>query len=273
MRIIKSPSGGIYLDQDLKNELNKIWATYKTTIPNDKNIFFLKNTTVPRLVTDYLGKNISRVIKKEKADYCIIDKIEINDYVLYWNEQYQTITKNDTDEPVYGTGGLGAEDLFTIEQIVDFHNRGQKVIYVDQYVLNDSLNNGFVINKENYTTLLELINSNNTDNLSIAANMLINSDLNQNWQWICYMYFKKTARLIDKDPKSMISMYFRSKNLDFRSLTNSFDQLIEVVTDPDVKDCLTAYIRKQFTTQINEYLQNKVGTSKFILNDFQLDLK
>jgi len=85
MRIIKTVNGAIYINQALKDYVNNIWATFNKEIPNDKNIFFLKNTTIPRIITDYSGKNISRVIKKEKI---VNSDLEANlDWILYLYHQ------------------------------------------------------------------------------------------------------------------------------------------------------------------------------------------
>jgi len=274
MRIITTSNGSKYIDQELRDAIVLINSTFNTVIPNDKNIFFLKNTTVPRLVTDYLGKNISRVIKKEKADFCIIKKIEINDYPLYYDAVYNCTTKDDTKEVIYSTSNLKIEDIFTLEQIVDFNNRKQLVGFINQDVLNESLNNGFIINKENYTTLKELIDSGNSDNLNIAANMVINSDLNANWQWLCYLYIKKGHALLKYDKNNIVDKYFQTKlNTYFDSTVNSVDRILAKITDEDVKECIVQYVRNLFHKNVETYLRTTLMTDAFELNSFELNLK
>jgi len=274
MRIITTSNGSKYIDQELKDAIVLINSTFNMVIPNDKNIFFLKNTTVPRLVTDYLGKNISRVIKKEKADFCIIKKIQINDYPLYYDDVHNCTTKDDTKEVIYSTNTLKIEDIFTLEQIVDFHNRKQLVGFINQDVLNESLNNGFIINKENYTTLKELIDSGNGDNLTIAANMVINSDLNANWQWLCYLYIKRADYLKKYDKNNIVSKYFETKlNTYFDSTVNSIDRILAKVTDEDVKECIVQYVRNLFHENVGGYLRGTLITDAFELNSFELNLK
>jgi hypothetical protein len=272
MRIIKTGSGN-YIDQDLKDELTTIFATYNTSIANDKNIFFLKNTTVPRLVTDYLGKNISRVIKKEKADYCIIKHIPVTNFPLYYDIIYNVITKNDNDEVVYSLNGLKGEDIDVIEQIVDFKLRNQPVIYINQDVLNESLNNGFVIDKDNYTTLKELIDSGNTDNQTIAYNMIANSDLSKNWQWVCYLYLEQSQNLAKYDAKDVVKNYFATKGIYVKTTLDKIDTCLDTITDPDVKEKIVQYVQWKFNNQIKVYFLDYLNTSKFNLNDFQISLK
>jgi hypothetical protein len=272
MRIIKLGSG-TYIDQDLKDELTIIFATYNTNIANDKNIFFLKNTTVPRLVTDYLGKNISRVIKKEKADYCIIKHIPVTNYSQYYNQQYNTITKNDNDEVVYSLNGLKGEDIDVIEQVLDFKLRNQPVIYINQDVLNESLNNGFVIDKDNYTTLKELIDSNNTDNQTIAYNMIANSDLSKNWQWVCYLYLEQSQNLARYDAKELVRNYFSTKGIYLKTTLDKIDSCLDIITDPDVKEKIVQHVQWKFNDRVKDYFLDTLGTSKFNLNDFQISLK
>lgn len=274
MRIIITSNGSKYIDQELKDAIVLINSTFNMVIPNDKNIFFLKNTTVPRLVTDYLGKNISRVIKKEKADFCIIKKIEINDYPLYYDAVYNCTTKDDTKEVVYSTSNLKIEDIFTLEQIVDFNNRQQTVGFINQDILNESFNNGFVIDKENYTTLKELIDSKNADNLTIAANMVINSDLNANWQWLCYLYLNNYKLLVNYDKNGIVDKYFETKlNLYFDNTVNNIDRVLSKVTDEDVRECVIQHVRNLFHEGIETYLRSSIQTSSFVLNNFELNLK
>lgn len=274
MRIIVTSNGSKYIDQELRDAIIFINSTYNMVIPNDKNIFFLKNTTVPRLVTDYLGKNISRVIKKEKADFCIIKKIEINDYPLYYDDKFNCTTKDDTKEVVYSTSNLKIEDIFTLEQIVDFYNRQQTVGFINQDILNESFNNGFVIDKENYTTLKELIDSKNADNLTIAANMVINSDLNANWQWLCYLYLNNYKLLVNYDKNGIVDKYFETKlNLYFDNTVNNIDRVLSKVTDEDVRECVIQHVRNLFHEGIETYLRSSIQTSSFVLNNFELNLK
>jgi hypothetical protein len=272
MRIIKVGSG-TYIDQDLKDELTRIFSIYNITIDNDKNIFFLKNTTVPRLVTDYLGKNISRVIKKEKADYCIIKHIPVTNFPQHYNQQYDLITQNENDEVVYSVNMLKGEERDAIEQVLDFKLRNQPVIYINQDVLNESLNNGFVIDKDNYTTLKELIDSGNQDNRTIAYNMIANSDLSQNWQWICYLYLEQSENLTRYDSKDLVKNYFANKGIYIRSTLDRIDPCLDIVTDPDVKEKIVQHVQWKFNDRVKDYFLDTLGTSKFNLNDFQISLK
>jgi hypothetical protein len=272
MKIIKLGSG-TYIDQDLKDELTRIFSSYNTNIANDKNIFFLKNTTVPRLVTDYLGKNISRVIKKEKADYCIIKHIPVTNFPQYYNQQYNTITQNENDEVVYSLNGLKGEDIDVIEQVLDFKLRNQPVIYINQDVLNESLNNGFVIDKDNYTTLKELIDSGNTDNQTIAYNMIANSDLSKNWQWVCYLYLEQSNNLARYDSKELVRNYFSTKGIYIKTTLDKIDSCLDIITDPDVREKIVQYVQWKFNDRVKDYFLDYLSTSKFNLNDFQISLK
>src|ERR1035437_2728481 len=139
-----------YVDDSLAKYINNIWLNYDIEVDKDSNIYFMKNTTINRLITDYCGKNISRVIKKEKADYCIINKFDLGNFPQYYDVLTNTITEDDTKDIVYGVYNQSMEVQDSIDLIVDFINRKQEVKYVNQNKLNDSLNNGFVLDVESY---------------------------------------------------------------------------------------------------------------------------
>lgn len=274
MRIIKTVNSSIYIDKAFRDYLVNIFSTYNKQIPNDKNIFFLKNTTIPKIITDYTGTNISRVIKKEKAQYCIVRYTPLSNYPIYYDAANNCITEVDTGDVVYSTTSLWPEDLQTLEQILDFHTRGQVVEYVNQDILNESLNNGFVIDKENYTTLKSLIDSNVPENLQIAASMVINSDLSKNIDWLLYLYHDRSQHLTNYDNKNIVKQYFNAKNLNFTGLCiNTIDNVIAVVKDQDVIDCIVQKMKAEFAKNIETYLAGNLNTRKFELLNFELKLK
>ena len=275
MRIIKTVNGAIYINQALKDYVNNIWATFNKEIPNDKNIFFLKNTTIPRIITDYSGKNISRVIKKEKAEYCIIKKFDITNYPIYYDALTNSITEVETNDVVYNTTYLYPENYQVLEQILDFFGRGQVVEYVNQDVLNDSLNNGFILDKENYTTIKQLLDSRAPENITIATSMIVNSDLEANLDWILYLYHQRGNDLFDYDNKDIVRNYYRAKNINLNQiLSHSVDNSLAIITNQDVKDLFVQYIRAEFNKYVERsFIENVLHTNMFELVNFELKLK
>lgn len=275
MRIITTINGSIYINQALKDYVNNIWSTFNKEIPNDKNIFFLKNTTIPRIITDYSGKNISRVIKKEKAEYCIIKKFDISNYPIYYDALTNSITEVETNDVVYSTGSMYPENFQVLEQILDFFGRGQVVEYVNQDVLNDSLNNGFILDKENYTTIKQLLDSRAPENITIATSMIINSNLEVNLDWILYLYHKRGNDLSDYDNKNIVKNYYSAKNIHLNQiLSHSIDKSLSIITNQDVKDLFVQYIRAEFNKYVEEaFIKNVLHTNMFELVDFNLKLK
>lgn len=275
MRLITTTNGSRYINQALKDYVNNIWATFNKEIPNDKNIFFLKNTTIPRIITDYSGKNISRVIKKEKAEYCIIKKFDISSYPLYYDALTNSITEVETNDIVYNTTNLYPENYQVLEQILDFFGRGQTVEYVNQDVLNDSLNNGFVIDKENYTTIKQLLDSRAPENITIATSMIANSDLEANLDWILYLYHQRGNDLFDYDNKDIVRNYYRAKNINLNQiLSHSVDNSLAIITNQDVKDLFVQYIRAEFNKYVEKsFIENVLHTNMFELVNFELKLK
>jgi len=269
MRIVISGNNK-FIDQDLFDYINQIWVTYDIEIDNDSCIYFTKNTTVNRLITDYCGKKISRVIKKEKADYVIINKFNLSNYPQYFDGT--NIVDDDTKEVVYGIYNESCEIQDTIDLILDFIDRKQEVKYVNQNKLNDSLNNGYIIDIESYSTLKELIDSSHSDNHQLAINMIIGSDLKNNWEWILYLYHNKGAQVTSYDKKNIIRNYFDTLNLGFglHDLLPRIDSSLAVVTNPQVKDRFTYMVKSQFQNKINEYFKT-LGTQKFKLNDFKIE--
>lgn len=271
MRII-DVNNNKFIDQELYDYINNIWLTYDIEIPNDSNIFFAKNTTVNRLISDYSNKGYQRVIKKEKAEYVIINKIHITNYPQYYDAVNNTITQNDlNNEVVYAIYNNSSEAQDVIELILDFIIKKQEVKYVNQDKLNDSLNNGFVIDKESYITLKELIDSPYSDNHVLAVNMLVNSELKSNWEWLIYLYHNKYSQLYDHDKKKIITNYFSTLNLgtNLSNLTSNIDLSLSVIKDEEVKNRFINLVRQKFNDQISSYFKT-IGTSKFNLNDFKI---
>jgi len=275
MKLITTVNGAGYIDQALKDYIINIWSTFNKEIPNDKNIFFLKNTTIPRIITDYSGKNISRVIKKEKAEYCIVKKFHISNYPIYYDAITNSITEVETNDIIYSIGNMYPEDYQVIEQILDFYGRGQTVEYVNQDVLNDTLNNGFIIDKENYTTIKQLLDSRAPENITIATSMIVNSDLEANLDWILYLYHNRSNDLFDYDFKNIVINYYKAKNINLRDiLSYSIDRSLIIITNQDVKDLFVQYIRAEFNKHVEEsFIKNFLHTNMFELVDFNLQLK
>jgi len=274
MEMFKDNHFNYYIDQDLFDHINNIWLTFDQPIPDNSNILFLKNTTVPRLVTDYCNKNISRVIKKEKASHCIINKIDLDVFPRYYDRITNSITNDDTKQVVYSINRLRAEDIDTIKQIGDFAIRGQKVNYVNQNLLNESLNYSFVIDNDNYTVIKELVDSEFSDNHMLAFNMLKNSDLAANYDWILYMYHGKRPRLSDYDKDGSVRNFFRDKfSIELYNILNSFDLSIKQVKNLDVKEKMVQMKKNEFFKNIDIYFREDLKSNLFELLDFQIKLK
>lgn len=275
MRIITTVNGSKWLDQDLFDHVNSIWGNYNQIIPNSKNIFFLKNSTVPRLVTDYLGTDIRRVIKKEKAEYCIIAKIQLKPNPQYYDAAFNIITSVETNEVVYPTSHLEPEELGTIEQILWFVENNIPVEYVNEIKLNESLNNGFIIDKDNYTTLKELIDSNNQDNIKIAYSMISKTNLKENEDWIRYLLlFNGEAFITQLSDASLIVQHFSFANkYKFRDYFSNFDRVYKDLTDETVKQMFIQKMNSRFHTFINHYFSGSLGTDLFDLVSVELKIK
>jgi hypothetical protein len=268
MKIVETGNNK-YIDQQLFDHINTIWLNFDVVVNNDSNLLFAKNTTVNRLITDYSGTGISRVIKVEKADYIVINRFALSSYPQYFDGV--NITTDDTKEVVYGIYNMNLETQDVIELILNLHLTGSKAIFVNQNKLNESLNNGFVIDKENYITFKELIDSEHSDNYTLAANMLIQSDLKQNWQWILYLYHNSFSKLSSFDNKNIIYNYFSTLNLG-QTLTvfcKSMDSSLSVITDEDVKIRMIHIVKEKFERNIQEYFE-EIGTKKFKLDDFKI---
>ena len=275
MRVIETVMGSKWLDQDLFDHVNKIWPNYNQVIPNSKNIFFLKNSTVPRLVTDYLGTDIRRVIKKEKAEYCILAKIQLKPNPQYYDAVNNCISAAETNEVVYPTSDLEPEEISTIEQILWFAENNMPVEYVNEIKLNESLNNGFIIDKDNYTTLKELIDSKNEDNIKVAYSMVSKANLKENEDWIRYLLvFNGEAFHKELSDASIIVQHFGFANkYKFESYFNNFDLVYKDLNDETVKEMFVQKMHSKFHRMISNYFTGYLGTSLFDLASVELKLK
>ena len=275
MRIITTLLGSKWLDQDLFDHVNKIWGSYNQIIPNSKNIFFLKNSTVPRLVTDYLGTDIRRVIKKEKAEYCIIAKIQLKPNPQYYDALMNDVTSQETTEVVYPTSHLEPEEISTIEQILWFVENNMPVEYVNEIKLNESLNNGFIIDKDNYTTLKELIDSKNIDNIKVAYSMISKTNLKENEDWLRYLLlFNGEIFHKELSDASLIVQHFGFANkYRFESYFNSFDSVYSDLKDETVKEMFVQKMNSKFHKLVNNYFTGSLGTNLFELVSVELKVK
>jgi hypothetical protein len=274
MRIVVDNRGFKFIDQQLFDHINNIWITYDCVIKDDSNIFFAKNTTVNRLITDYCEKGFQRVIKKEKADYVIITRFLLNSFPQYFDGA--NITSDDTKEVVYPINNMSVENINTIEMVADFQSRSQNVIYVNQDKLNESLNNGFVITKDNYNTLSELINSGSDDNYALAVKMLVNSDLKMNWEWILYLFSSNYSKMSSSDDKGVIHNYITSLNLGYNKtdLYSKKSVFFKVVKNQDVIDMMKNKCRQIVASKIQSKINSILGeeSNLFKVNDFNIDL-
>lgn len=270
MRIITTNTGSVIFDQEFRNEVVKIMSSLETTIDNDMNIFFLKNSTVPRLVTDYMTTGIKRVIKSYKADYCILKPIVINDFPIYYDSVNNTITENDQDEVFYNSNFNNPEEIDSLKQILDFILIGQKVKYIDQMNLNNSLNNGFIIDNDNYTTLKELIDSPSTDNQMLAEAMIKASPIKENIEWILYLYFQNSFKLKDSHVLSIINNTLKTS---FGSATTNFNTVLPNITNPVIKAKFLQKAKNEFYKNLQGYVNNLNMQNHYSIVDFNLKEK
>jgi hypothetical protein len=274
MEIFKDRNFNYYIDQDLFNHINSIWLNFDNPIPNDSNVFFLKNSTIPRLITDYSNKNINRVIKMEKATHCIIQKFDLDSYPRYYDRDSNSITNDDTKQIVYSINRMKAEEIETIKQIAAFVINGLNVSYINQNLLNESLNNGFIIDNDNYTILKELVDSDFSDNHVLAYNMIKNSDLVSNLDWLLYIYHNKSKLLSSYDDKYTVYNFFKDKhNIDLNHLLSNFDLSISKIVNDNVKEKMIQLKKHEFFQNISSYFTGKLKTSMFELIDFQIKIK
>jgi len=269
MKIVTDSKGNKYIDQPLKDYINNIWISFDVTVNNNSNIYFLKNTTIPRIISDYSGMDIHRVIKRDKADYVIIDKFDINEYSQYFDGV--NITEDDTKEVVYGIYNESMEVQDTIEAVLDFHIRAQPVVYVNQNKLNDSINNGFKLDSESYLTIKQLVDSEQVENHKLAISMVVNSDLKSNWEWLIYIYFNKFNQIQSYDKNNIIINYYSSLSLgvSLATVLAKIDSALKVIKDKDVSDRFIHMIKDGFLKNINAYFST-LGTNKFELDDFKI---
>ena len=279
MKRIITASGNKYIDQELFDYLKNI--QYVKTIPNDSKIFFAKNCTIPRLITDFMDTGIKRVIKQESADYCIIDYIVLDNYP----RQYDPITNSivssvlDSDlEVVYAISSQSSEIIFAIDQVLKFIELGNTIQYVHQGDLNKSVNNGLIINLENYDSMLELIGSNSSDNRTMVATMISNSDIEKNIDWILYLYHGKAIPAAINNNTTLTSVctnlgFYMKYGTNNAFDSNNFDNIFTRITNPEVEEMFIQLKRKELNNKIGSWLEHHLHTTELKVTDFTLELK
>ena len=275
MNIYTNTRNEKFIDKDLFDYINNIWLTYDNVIEDNSNIYFSKNTTINRLITDYNNKGISRVIKPFKANYVVIDKFKLDNYPQYFDIEQEMVTEDETKEPVFGIYNLSSEVQDTIELIFSYIDFGLDVKYVNQDRLNESLNNGFIINRDNYNIIKELVDSSSPENHKLSVNMLLNSDLKNNWEYILYIYHEKKDMISLYDNKHIIFNYIESLNLNIGvvNLFKNKDIFFNTVKNKDVLDLMENKCRQTFNNNVNTMLKNILGANNFEMVDFKLKYK
>jgi len=279
MRIITASSGSKYVDQELFDHINSIHLNYTTTIPNNSNIFFAKNCAIPRLITDFMDTGIKRVIKKENADYCVIDHIALDNYPRHYDSITNIVGNfaNET-EVVYSISNVTSEILATVQQILDFVNLGNTIKYVNQVNLNQSVNNGLIINMENYDSMLELIKSNSRDNRDMVSTMLMNSDIKANLDWILYLYHDVNGSFNILENNITLKNLLKDYGFPVRYNVSEafhkteFDRTLKSIINPEVKEMFIQLKRNQLQKNIESFLEKSLNTKLFTVTDFTLQL-
>jgi hypothetical protein len=137
------------------------------------------------------------------------------------------------------------------------------------------LNNGFIIDKENYITIKQLLDSDVPENINIATSMIVNSNLEFNLDWILYLYHGKGNYLLNYDTKNIVRNYYNAKNIYLADIiNNTVDKSLNIITNQDVKDLFVQYIRAEFNKHVeSSFIKNVLHTNMFELVDFNLQLK
>jgi hypothetical protein len=271
MKIITCPiSRNQYIDKELYEYVNNIFTSFSGDIVDDSGIMFAPNTTINRSIPDYNDRDIRKVKKLEKVDYFVLRKFQLNSYPVYFDGTH--IVEDDTKEIVYGIYNLSDENIVTIKYILDFYHRGQTVIYIDQNKLNDSLNSGLIIDENNYFSILELLKSRNSDNISLATTMVASSNLKNNWEWIIYLYHSQIDYLHKYDTNKTILNYIESLNISYtnHNIFNNIDCFFEIIENEDIKLKMIQKIKQDFFDYMEADFANIVKTSKVKLVDFKI---
>jgi hypothetical protein len=263
MRIINNN----YIDQELADFLNQLNSN-NTRPTEGSKLFYLTNCTVPRLTPDFVDKKVSRCIKKELATHVVYDNISFKNYPRYWDNRLNLIVNGETDnsEVVYSIDNSSPAQLKALEQIIDFHNFNNTVIYVHQNTLNDVLNNGLIIDSESVHNLERLLESDNTENISIVTSLIESSSMKDNLEWILYLFYGKEDYITDKIYKYLASVNISNENLYY----NNFKRLCNKITSPEVKNYMLQRKRKEFNDKLKDFLF-QIAADNLDIKDFVLE--
>lgn len=272
MKIVTDSNGNQYIDKALSDYISQIWSNYDNVVENDKNIMFCKNVTINKLITDYCDKGIKRVIKSEKADYLIINRMEISNFPQYFDGT--NITDDDSQEVVYGVYNNNESERLTIATILDFYEREHEVIYVNQNKLNESLNNGVIITEENYLSFKELANSDSDSNHKMVVNMVLSSDLKSNWEWIALIFHENYTLFRRYDEKNIVEIYVESLRMGhtLRDLLSSKPSFFKAVTNKVIKDKMVDECRQIFKIRQSSIMEELFGdVDGLTMQDFKIN--
>lgn len=268
MKLI-TENGYKYIDQELKEEISKIWSSYNVAIPDNKKLFFAKNCKNSRMIHDYNVTDISRTIKLELADYVVLRKLDIRSYPIEF-PHYK-------DEVFYSIGNLDKKDYETVVMLTNVIRNYPNIKFVNEIDLNRSVHNGFVIDKNNYNGLLELLNSSDESTNQLGYEMICNSSFEKNWEWILYcLYESGTLRQYYRHPIGHISdkifEYFKTSK-DLTVINMKLDNIINIIKNDDILEIITIDVRNKFKNAIHTKIYDLVGSDEFVLDDFVLNLK
>ena len=179
-----------YVSSSFKDELTKIYNKSYNVIPDNSNIYFTKNVKINRSVLD-IKDTLNRVKKHDNIQYLIYEPVEISEYPLYFNPQTNSLEKEYSEnyEIVYSIRRCTYDKIKTLEIILELINKKQEVVFVDSGYFNKSVNNGFLIDENNYNDIKTLVNSTDINNRELIYNMLVNSNLEKNSEYILELYY------------------------------------------------------------------------------------
>lgn len=272
-KIIKlSSSDTLYANKALVDGIKSHLAVSEDLKPGD-NIYFFKNVDFKRGLLDTSEISYHRCIKIEKANAVIVNS-ESSLPISFLGLKDGVVSKdfdlNFVDDVVANISMLGSEMVEVFTQWLMFLNLSNKPRVVFSKNLNDYVNNGTIIDKENMDMVRDLLYG--TDK-GMALSMLNNCKLEESWRYILYiLYFSGNlfnTRQVDITTKypALFQFLYNKGALGARLGQNTLKLMSE---DDHIKSLISAKISKQITELVNNSLGSNFQNLCELVN---LDLK
>ncbi len=187
----------IYANQDLIKWIKQVLSLPSGIMKTGDNVYFFKSVDFKRDMLYISEEAFSRVIKLEKADAVIVStdlSFPTKPLSLKDNKIDSNCPLEMADEIVYNVSSMGSNYLETFVQWFKLSELTKLPRIVFESELLNFINSGFVINEENYDSIVSMLRSDR----KIACKTIDNCKISESLPYILFLIYFRQG-LMNKD--------------------------------------------------------------------------